>query len=103
MVESGGVTKSMALLSMMVGHQVCSFSIVLGVELSYQSQNEDDESSHPPKGALKIRVHARLSYFRSATTCFLLNSAPHVSPSFFNVEIYFPRVMDSPSRRRIHG
>ena len=41
----------MALLSMMVGHQVCSFSIVLGVELSYQSQNEDGESSHAPKGA----------------------------------------------------
>jgi hypothetical protein len=41
----------MASLSMMVGHHMCSFSIVLGVELSYRSQNENDESIRTPEEA----------------------------------------------------
>jgi hypothetical protein len=46
---------SMASLSMMVGHHMCSFSIVLGVELSYRSQNENDESIRTPEEAQSIK------------------------------------------------
>jgi hypothetical protein len=45
---------SMASLSMMVGHHMRSFSIVLGVELSYRSQNENDELIRTPEGARNI-------------------------------------------------
>ena len=38
----------MASSSMMVGHQVCSFSIVRGAEPSYQSQNEDNDPIQLP-------------------------------------------------------
>lgn len=56
---------SMASLSMMVGHQKCAFSIVRGVELSYRSQNENDESIRTPEEAQSIKWFPKRRWPRS--------------------------------------
>ena len=56
---------SMASLSMMVGHHMRSFSIDLGVELSYRSQNENDESIRAPEEAQSIKRFPKRRWPRS--------------------------------------
>jgi hypothetical protein len=52
---------SMASLSMMGGHHMCSFSIVHGVELSYRSQNENNESIRTPEGTVPTVARVALT------------------------------------------
>jgi hypothetical protein len=67
----------MASSSMTAGHQACSFSIVRGVGLSYQSQNEDVDPILKTIMKRTPQEKKRLSYARDRRNVY--GEAPHAA------------------------